>query len=49
MSVDRTHVRIANKSTSKRPEEQMPFTTVFGSLSKYEKGTMEIINELAVY
>jgi hypothetical protein len=47
--VDRTHVRIANKSTSKRLEEQMPFTTVFGSLSKYEKGTMEIINDNPKY
>jgi len=47
--VERTHVRIANKSTSKRPEEQMPFSTVFGSLSKYEKGTMEIINDNPKY
>ena len=27
----------------------MPFTTVFGSLSKYEKGTMEIINDNPKY
>ena len=27
----------------------MGFTTVFGSLSKYEKGTMEIINDNPKY